>query len=68
MWSALVEENLAQRGAQATGFDIGQAGEIATGELDLNQVGSPSPQVQCCWLPLAVSADDPKVMPAQSSQ
>jgi hypothetical protein len=42
MWSVRVNENLTERGAQATGFGIGQPGEIAAGELDLDQVCSSS--------------------------
>jgi hypothetical protein len=43
MWSPLVDENLAQCSAQPTGFGVGHLGEIAAGELDLDEVcGSPS--------------------------
>jgi hypothetical protein len=68
VWSALVDENLAQRGAQTPGFDVGQAGEVTAGELNLDDVGSPSPKVQCRRSSLDVPANNAKVMPAQPSE
>jgi hypothetical protein len=68
VWSALGDENLAQRGAQAPRFGIGQPGESTAGELDLDQVGRSSSQVQGRQLSGAVSANDAQVVPAQPSE